>query len=56
MVDFSKVEGGPLEDDSWGEDEEFHDEENDQNYEAEYYDEEDEAEAVNAALEDLRNR
>ena len=57
VVDFSKLQGdGELEDDSWGEDDGIGEEGQGQDDEAEYYDEEDEDEAANAALAQMKNR
>lgn len=57
VVDFSKQAGaGDLEDDSWGEDDGIAEAGQAQDDEAEYYDEEDEDEAANAALAAMKNR
>ena len=57
VVDFSKLQGGDdLEDDSWGEDDGIGEDGQGQDEEAEYYDEEDEDEAANAALAQMKNR
>ena len=57
VVDFSKLQAdAELEDDSWGEDDGIGEEGQGQDDEAEYYDEEDEDEAANAALAGLKPR